>query len=244
MASDTTAQEYLKSRPDPIGELAAHLKEVFKDIDQKIAIFVDDIDRCEVAAVVKALEGIHIVFTAIPVVFVVAGDGRWIERAFEKTYGEAAPTAAKASVGQTVGGLFIEKLFQISATVPRMPQPMKEAFWKQLLGIGDPASSQRPHDGQLSEISGLMSEEDILEAVSAVDVRLDPKRALKLREDEMRRLVAPDLIEGPTQHVLEVLRDSIEANPRAMKRHVMAYGMARATDLASFRNTPQETLAT
>ena len=59
----------------------------------------------------------------------------------------------------------------------------------------------------------------------------------------MRRLAQPDLIENPSRHVLEFFEDAVEANPRAMKRQVMAYGMARACDLASFRNTPQVLLA-
>ena len=59
----------------------------------------------------------------------------------------------------------------------------------------------------------------------------------------MRRLAQPDLIENPSRHVLEFFEGAVEANPRAMKRQVMAYGMARASDLASFRNTPQPLLA-
>jgi len=240
-ASDTTAQEFIKSRPDPLGALTDHLAKIFSSLERNVAILVDDIDRCNASTVVTTLDGIHTIFTTLPIVFVVAGDGRWIERAFEKAYGDFAPSRPPG--GQTLGGLFLEKIFQISASIPHMPEWIKNAFWKQLLRTGASAPTDA-NPTELSEIAQLSDEENILAAVQAVDARQDPEKALRLREAAMRRLSAPDLIENPTGHVLEVFRDSVESNPRAMKRHIMAYGMARATDLASFRNTPQSVLAT
>jgi hypothetical protein len=240
-ASDTTAQAFIKSRADPLGALTDHLGTILQPVGRNFAILVDDIDRCDTPTVVKTLEGIHTVFTALPIVFIVAGEGRWIEQAFEKTYADSA--RPRPDGGQTLGGLFLEKLFQISASIPRMPAPIKDAFWMQLLRVAENGPTDDA-ETETSDMSALRDEKDILAAVAAVDARQDPRRALRLRESAMRRLAAPDLIEKPVGHVLEVFRDSVESNPRAMKRQVMAYGMARATDLASFRDTPQNVLAT
>jgi hypothetical protein len=123
-----------------------------------------------------------------------------------------------------------------------MPEAFKSRFWRSLLRRQTPESVT--HDDEaVAHLESLRTEEDILAAVAAVDPRTEPARAHALRDAAMRRLAQPDLIESPSQHVLELFEDVVEANPRAMKRQVMAYGMARASDLASFRNTPQTELA-
>jgi hypothetical protein len=240
--SDAGAKEFLRSQPDPLGALTRHIERLFLQTRHNVAVFVDDIDRCDPVAVVRVLEGIQTIFGSAPIVFVVAGDGRWIERAFEKTYGDNAPQNPRTAVGQTLGGLFVEKLFQISVAVPDMPLGFKTSYWRQLLGLEDRKLFPMQPDAT-SRISGLQSEEAILQVVAEVDPRENPQEALLLRDAAIRRLAQPDLIERPSVHVMEIFVDSVEANPRAMKRQVMAYGMARAFDLASFRTTPQRTLA-
>jgi hypothetical protein len=188
------------------------------------------------------LEGIHTVFGTLPIVFVIAGDGRWIARAFEKTYEDAAPRTLESAWGRPLGRLFLEKIFQFSAVVPDMPETFKSGFWRSLLRTQSTEPDSEANDAA-AQIGKLQTEEDILVAVAAVDPRSEPTRAQALRDAAIRRLAQPDLIEKPSEHVLELFEDAVEANPRAMKRQVMAYGMARASDLASFRNTPQHVLA-
>jgi KAP family P-loop domain len=241
-ATDATAQEFLKSRPDPVGALVRHTEFLLRTLGQPVAILVDDMDRCDAAAVVRVLEGIHTVFGTLQIVFVIAGDGRWIARAFEKTYADNSPNIGKTTFARPLGALFLEKIFQLSAVVPDMPQAIKNRYWRELLKL-PAASPEAGADEEAKHISTLRTEEEILATVASVDPLLEPARAQALREAAMRRLVQPDLIENPSRHVLEIFGRAIEANPRAMKRQVMAYGMARACDLASFRNTPQQLLA-
>jgi hypothetical protein len=243
-ATDASAQEFLRSRPDPLGALVRHVEHLLRLLRHPVAILVDDIDRCDIVAVVRVLEGIHTVFGTLPIVFVIAGDGRWIARAFEKTYADTAPQGVDLAYARArpLGALFLEKIFQFSASVPEMPETFKSRFWRSLLRTQTSAAICDP-DEAAAHVGSLQTEEDILAAVAAVDPRTEPARAQALRDAAMRRLAQPDLIENPSQHVLEFFEDAVEANPRAMKRQVMAYGMARACDLASFRNTPQLLLA-
>jgi hypothetical protein len=242
-ATDASAQEFLRSRPDPLGALVRHVERLLRLLRRPVAILVDDIDRCDTVAVVRVLEGIHTVFGTLPIAFVVAGDGRWVARAFEKTYDDTAPRAVDPTFARPLGTLFLEKFFQFSAVIPDMPETFKSRFWRSLLRTQ--AAATVSDSGQAAaRVNSLQTEEDILAAVAAVDPRTEPARAQALRDAAMRRLAEPDLIENPSQHILEFFEDAVEANPRAMKRQVMAYGMARACDLASFRNTPQLLLAT
>jgi hypothetical protein len=241
-ATDATAKDFLRSRLDPVGALVRHMKFLLRTLGQPVAILVDDMDRCDADAVVRVLEGIHTVFGTLSIVFVVAGDGRWIARAFEKTYADNAPSPDRTALGRPLGSLFLEKIFQFSAVVPDMPQAIKARYWRELLNMST-ASEVEDTAEDVRRIGRLRTEEEVLAIVAEVDPSKAPAKAQALREAAMHRLAQPDLIEKPSQHVLEVFGAIVEANPRAMKRQVMAYGMARACDLASYRNTPQRALA-
>jgi hypothetical protein len=203
-----------------------------------VAVLVDDVDRCEPTAVVRLLESLHTVFSALPVAFVVAGDGRWIARAFETAYANADGGAG--SPGRPLGYLFLEKLFQFSVTVPDMPEPVKQRFWHKLL---HPESRLERPAPTKPDLSALKTEDAILNQVRSIDPEKDPEAARAIRHAAIDRLTDEDLIAQPSPHVLELFQDVVEPNPRAMKRYVMAYGMARGVDLASFRDTPQPVLA-
>jgi len=108
-AADASAQEFLRSRRDPLGALVRYLERLLRSLKRPVVVLVDDIDRCDPVAVVRLLEGIHTVFGTLPIVFVVAGDGRWVAKAFEKTYAENAPRSVNAMASRPLGALFLEK---------------------------------------------------------------------------------------------------------------------------------------
>lgn len=242
-ASDATALAFLRSRPDPLGALTAHLQKSLRLLGRPVVILVDDIDRCDGASVVKLLEGIHTVFGTLPITFVVAGDGRWIARAFEKAYADNLPAERGAQLAaRPLGSLFLEKIFQFSVPLPEIPAAIKKRYWRGLLKLQE--NDTRDFYPELEEqIRPLTTEADILAAVARFDPARDPARALAIRNAAMLRLAQPDLIEKASEHVLEVIEDFVEPNPRAMKRQIMAYGMARACDLASLRWTEPRLLA-
>ena len=123
-ATDASAQEFLRSRPDPLGALVRHVEHLLRLLRRPVAILVDDIDRCDIVAVVRVLEGIHTVFGTLPIVFVIAGDGRWIARAFEKTYADTAPQGVDPVYARArpLGALFLEKIFQFRPWCLRCPR--------------------------------------------------------------------------------------------------------------------------
>jgi energy-coupling factor transporter ATP-binding protein EcfA2 len=165
-ATDASARAFLRSRPDPVSKLVEHIQSLLQLIGRPVAIMVDDIDRCEPTSVVRLLEGIHTVFGDLPIVFVVAGDGRWIGRAFEKAYADAS-AARPNSAAKPLGSLFLEKLFQFSAAVPEIPDSVRRRFWKQLLQLHDrstPGTGEPPPD-----FANLKSEEAILLALGEAE---------------------------------------------------------------------------
>ena len=100
----------------------------------------------------------------------------------------------------------MEKVFQISAEVPEMPEALKTRFWRKLLQTqtSDLAADTAAAEAQ---VGTLQTEEDILKAVAAVDPRKEPIRAKALRDAAMRRLAEPELLKNLSHHVLEVFEE-------------------------------------
>lgn len=77
---------------------------------ERIVLYIDDLDRCSPAVVVKVLEAIHLL-VALPVfVVVVAVDARWLRQAIEQHYAQMDVSPAN----------YLEKIFQIPFQLSKM----------------------------------------------------------------------------------------------------------------------------
>jgi hypothetical protein len=96
-----------------------------------LAVFVDDLDRCSTAHVVEVVEAMNQIFNSDArhgCVFVLGIDREIVASDIEVAY---APTvealrAAEPPLGEGFGMHFLDKLVQISVTVPRATQPAIE----------------------------------------------------------------------------------------------------------------------
>jgi hypothetical protein len=96
-----------------------------------VCIFIDDLDRCRAEYVVELLAGIQTAFRHNRVFYVVAADRGWIRASFEASYDKFAKSVG--SVGQPLGYLFLEKIFQLSMPLPGMGKDIREKYIKWLL---------------------------------------------------------------------------------------------------------------
>ncbi len=82
----------------------------------RIVLYIDDLDRCEAAVVVKVLEAIHLLL-AFPLFIVIVGvDPRWMENALTKTFTHLKKDGASndAELEEVVTPrAYLEKIFQI-----------------------------------------------------------------------------------------------------------------------------------
>jgi hypothetical protein len=88
-------------------------------VSMPLAVLIDDLDRCDKDYVVQLLEGIQTIFIRAPVTYVAAADRRWIEASFEERYEPFVQHLSEPARG--LGYLFLEKAFQLSTTLPRIP---------------------------------------------------------------------------------------------------------------------------
>lgn len=226
VGSAQAARSYVDYVGDPMNTIKRRFNVLIDRIPTPVAIFIDDLDRCDCTYVVDLLEGVQTLFTEAPVVFVVASDRRWLTNCFEEEYATQQSTVSEP--GTSLGELFLEKTFQFSTSVPVIPEPMKETYWDGLLELA-PAESTGGDAGRPEPVDAMRAAETEEEILHVVDESRDRPFAEQqsIREEAVIRLAAPEIVER-TEHVLGPLAPLLEPNPRAMKRLVNAYSVNRA----------------
>lgn len=130
--SQRGARAFMEHRSDPLDTLRRRFVAMVRQMGGRVAVFVDDLDRCRADSVVELLEGIQTLFRRRRVIYVVAGDRRWIESCYDQKYTDLA--VHFQGDRRSIGSLFIEKAFQISADLP----PVRDLgrLWTDLLSPG------------------------------------------------------------------------------------------------------------
>lgn len=224
VGSSRGPETFMGASRDPMDALIHHSKDLVCAIGQPTAIFIDDIDRCQSSYVVDVLEGIQTLYQEIGVTYVIAGDRRWLRASYEKIYDSFADGVGEP--GRPLGYLFIEKTFQLSASVPRMSGPDQKGFWERLIQDRGPENQEqreRERGRAYAFLQNVHTQEGILAAVQNYATDIDPRA---LREAAVIRANEPD-IALEVEHALEAFAPLLEPNPRAMKRLVNAYGVQR-----------------
>ena len=129
--SERAAREFVELTNDPTNRITRHFKNLVNQINQPVAIFIDDLDRCNDTYTVEFLEGLQNLFREAHVSYVIAADRRWIYTSYEKAYSPF--TVALKEPGFPFGQLFLDKIFQISISMPRLSAPIQKRYWENLL---------------------------------------------------------------------------------------------------------------
>ena len=216
---------------DPFGPLIRKFEELVCITGHPIAIFIDDLDRCQSEYVVSLLQGIQTLFWRTPVAYVVAADRQWLRAAYEGSYKNYHDYVGAA--GLPLGYLFLEKLFQLSANVPRLNNTSAKQYWRKLIGIDAGTRKEVLDEARRrakARIEKAPTEADILAATREAATSGDEVFAQAMREEAVVQL-ATKKVEMQTQHTLAPFLFLLEPNPRALKRMVNAYGVRRAVDV-------------
>lgn len=227
--SARSAQAFVESAADPLDSISRHFRRLVERIDRPIAVFIDDLDRCQKTYVVRLLEGIQTLFNDSRVIYVLAADRRWIHTCFEKIYEDFAETVNEP--GRRLGSLFLEKAVQLSVSVPRLSPELKAAYWDFLLQgrNGSEEAVEALREEVARELEGVETEGEVFEALGNAAAETDPVR------QQIRRQVAVERLSGAraersTEVFLQPFAPLLDPNPRSMKRFVNSYALHR--DLA------------
>jgi hypothetical protein len=244
-ASTQAAETFMQSTRDPMQTLKRHFYHLVQRLKYPVAIFIDDLDRCQDTYVVDLLEGIQTLFREAPVTYVVAADRRWICTSYERRY--EGFTDQVTEPGRPLGHLFLEKTFQLSVSMPNMSSVDQADYWRRLLEIHRSMDEkeresklEKARDQVRQEFAELRTPEQIRTAVRHSPD--DPIRQQALRAEAAVRLGRSE-VEEHTEHFLRPFARLLEPNPRAMIRLVNAFGVRRDVDVLRGGNIDTRQLA-
>ena len=126
------------------------------EIHRPVAIFIDDLDRCDAEYVIELLQAIQTVYADVPVLYVVAADRDWIVSAYDQTYDGFKSDIDRP--GQPLGYLFVKKIFQLSVNVPDLDSDYGKSFLQaQLQGPDEDQIDQAEADRIRAEVQAAPS---------------------------------------------------------------------------------------
>jgi hypothetical protein len=256
--SANAAKLYEDISQDPLKRITGFFDNVVTKTGRPVCIFIDDLDRCHADYVVDLLEGIQTSFRHSNVTYVVAADRNWIKSSFESRYGMFS--SAVGSLGQPLGYLFLEKVFQVSTPVPGMGDKTRSAYWNRLLKKISSNQQAAAVTTRTEPPSGSAEIQQFDSAVAAKRADLREKHGENLTREQAESILektdsAEDLAavvlelntsraaEKQAEHLLAQFTDVVPDNPRVMKRMINAFAMRQTIGILEGNAVPTEVLA-
>ena len=218
------AKAYEGLQTDPYTPMMTLFCRLVRAIDRPIIVFVDDLDRCERDYVCELLENIQTMLRSAQITYLIAADRKWITTSFEKRYADFSQLSTDA--GRPLGFQFLDKLFQVSATLPVIPPQLRVQFWNGLLHPAATASAPAlsESDANAKAVTAVAGARTLEELQAAAKAESNPIVQQAIRAEGARKLAGEE-VRSETEHRLQRFGALIEANPRAMKRLANAVGM-------------------
>lgn len=243
-SSAKAAQSFQEYSHDPMKKIQNRFGKLVTKLNKKsrLAVFIDDVDRCKSNYVVGLLEGIQTLFRQGSVFFIVAADSKWLQTCFELVYAEFKQSIDEA--GKSLGTLFVEKTFQLTTPVPSIPKDFKAAYWNQLIAVKDISIKQELDNVRKKAKDHLKMQKSDMAVLDAIEQSKSQPiyEQLAIREEAVVQLASPEVM-ARTEHTLKPFISLLDDNPRAMKRLVNAYSVNRARAVLAFLNIAMDDLA-
>jgi hypothetical protein len=252
LGSQRAAQTYAELKADPFQPMTTLFDRLIDAIGRPVAVFIDDLDRCDSSYVVELLEGVQTLMRGAPVTYVVAADRKWICSSFEQKYAKFSPPIGEP--GRPLGYLFLDKIFQVSAPVPQIASDVRSAYWQSLLTVSAggatrdearetvEAARREADEKAKTALKDLHTHEQLAGAVERAEKSADAIAIQATRAEAAMRITSAEA-SAESEHRLKGYATLLEANPRSMKRLVNAYGMHQATLFLAGRSAAPDALA-
>jgi hypothetical protein len=225
---------------DPMTVLANHFSRQIKNIGYPVAIFIDDLDRCNREYGISLLEGLQTIFKQAPVIYVVAADRRWLTTMYEKQYEIFAPIIAQPA--KSFGRVFLDKTFQLILELPDISPAQKKQYWNSLLNVSNNGDNDITDDDMNEINKEIHNAKTNAEKLNlANNTGASSAKVQKIREEVIGSLSIKEE-EKIIEHKLQKFVDLIEPNPRAMKRLINDISTAKAINYLYNKELDQDAL--
>lgn len=207
---------------DTTAPLKQRFEEMIAEIHRPVAIFIDDLDRCDADYVIELLQAIQTIYVDVPVLYVVAADRDWIVSAYDQSYKGFKTDIDRP--GQPLGYLFVKKIFQLSVNVPDLDSDYGKSFLEAQLQ----ATDEDPIDQ--AEAARIRAEVQAAPSLQAAQQIIEAQPSLKAKRiaggESFLKSLAPEAQEEVEHLLVNKLTEGemlLDPNPRAIKRLVNAY---------------------
>jgi len=241
LKSPESAKSFTERVSDPMVKVKKHFESIVNNIEvsgYRLAVFIDDLDRCNTSFTVQLLEGIQTLYKDRKVLYIVAGDKNWICNCFECHYEKFNNVVNEPA--QKLGYLFLEKAFQLSIRLPHISEKTKQDYWNYILFPNgsnsnniDKSEIERTEEESLKlkqEFKTKYKKEDYAKPEQYEEIGAE----LGLSDTEVTDMALETLNEDQEdiKHVLQNHYNLIESNPRSIKRLANQYNVYRDTLIA------------
>jgi len=219
-------------------------------ISHPIALFIDDLDRCDASYVVALLEGIQTLFMETPLVIVIAADRRWLYASYKAVYKKFSNGVKEP--GRPMEHLFIEKAFQMSVPMPSLTLELQKDYLKFLLETKPEEKDWKELDSQArtkanSEIIRKGLQWDLLDDKTINEIEQsfsnDYEKRIFRQEAIVQIAKTTSLEEMKHEHRLLLFAPCLESNPRAMKRFINSWDINKNLNILLKLNIDPNRLA-
>lgn len=225
--SESAALNFKQNVRDPMAKIQNHYRSVLKYTSKNVAVFIDDIDRCNPKYLVELLEGLQTLFRKEKVLYLIAGDAEWIRKSFEIHYHELKETLDRP--GQSLGHFFVEKTLQHSIHLPPITEELKKAFWNKLLGGNTAQIDESQFLNRINEVHQATNSHKLTQIISQAE---SPEEKVALRNAAAAKVSSDEIIKE-IEHELLKYHELLDTNPRRIKRLVNNLALQKVTHILS-----------
>ncbi|MEM7364117.1 MAG: P-loop NTPase fold protein, partial [Pseudomonadota bacterium] len=220
MGSASSARLFQATQRDPMLRVREHFMRVLQLYpDTPILVFVDDLDRCNSAYVVRLLECMQTLLSHKQLFYVVAADRKWISSSFDQVYEEIKDERPGAG---SRGYHFVEKIFQLSIGLPAITGPLRERLVRYLVSGKTALDKAEEREDVRNALREATSEEDLTRYSEELkNAGVDDA----LVDEEATIISATPALSTSREHRLTRFTSLFEPNARSVKLVVNAYGV-------------------
>jgi hypothetical protein len=204
-----------EATPTPVTmtDFRGHFRELLDDLDdvEAVVVVVDDLDRCLPETIVSTFEAIKLFLHVPRTAYVIAAHPLIVEAAVSARYAES--TAGDSNLGRD----YLEKIVQVTITVPPLSEPEVESY----IGLLFAFLHLDPDRFEL-----IRAEAEKRRKAGQFEVTMDYAVAAGVLGDGM-----PDELQSAfalTSHIAPTLASGLRGNPRQVKRFLNTLMLRRA----------------
>lgn len=208
---DILKDEETKASTQQIEELRSDFEKILEELDIRLVVLVDDLDRCLPETAISTLEAIRLLLFVKRTAFIIAADNQMIRNGVRAHFGNV-------DLSDELVTSYFDKLIQVPITVPRLGIPEVKAYMY-LLFLEMEVRKKNVSENEQEEIRNYLKKS----LSRAWEKGISLSDAQNMLKDETSKTVMEEYKNIADQLAgILVTSNKIKGNPRLIKRFLNA----------------------